>query len=298
MIESYYGEIAGLLTAAFWTVSALAFERATISIGTFSVNIIRLLLGFVFLSIMAYFNRGMIFPLDAGFHAWFWLLISGLVGFVLGDLFLFASFPIITSRISMLVMTLAPPMAAVLGWLVLNENMSLLSILGMVFVVSGIALTIWSRPNGEKKMKLNFPIKGLFYAFLGTVGQAGGLVLSKLGMRDYNPFAATQIRVIAGIIGFSVLIVVLNRWKNLGNAVRNKKAMTAISIGSFFGPFLGVSFSLIAIQHTSTGIAATLMSIVPILIILPAIFIYKQKVSPKEIIGALISVGGVVLFFI
>ncbi len=298
MIESYYGEIAGLLTAAFWTVSALAFERATISIGTFSVNIIRLLLGFVFLSIMAYFNRGMIFPFDAGFHAWFWLLISGLVGFVLGDLFLFASFPIITSRISMLVMTLAPPMAAVLGWLVLNENMSLLSILGMVFVVSGIALTIWSRPNGEKKMKLNFPIKGLFYAFLGTVGQAGGLVLSKLGMRDYNPFAATQIRVIAGIIGFSVLIAVLNRWKNLGNAVRNKKAMTAISIGSFFGPFLGVSFSLIAIQHTSTGIAATLMSIVPILIILPAIFIYKQKVSPKEIIGALISVGGVVLFFI
>ncbi len=298
MIELYYGEIAGLLTAAFWTVSALAFERATIRVGTISVNLIRLLLGFVFLSIMAYFNRGMIFPFDADFHAWFWLLISGLVGFVLGDLFLFASYPIITSRISMLVMTLAPPMAAVLGWLVLNENMSLLSILGMVFVVSGIALTIWSRPNGEKKMKLSFPIKGLFYAFLGTVGQAGGLVLSKLGMRDYNPFAATQIRVIAGIIGFLVLIAVLNRWKNLGNAVRNKKAMTAISIGSFFGPFLGVSFSLIAIQHTSTGIAATLMSIVPILIILPAIFIYKQKVSTKEIIGALISVGGVVLFFI
>ena len=74
--------------------------------------------------------------------------------------------------------------------------------------------------------------------------------------------------------------------------------MTSITVGSFFGPFLGVSFSLIAIQHTSTGIAATLMSVVPVLIILPAIFIYKQKVSIKEIIGAVLSVCGVALFFI
>ncbi len=298
MIESHYGEFAGLLTALFWTVSALAFERATIRVGTFSVNLIRLVIGFFFLCILAYFNRGIIFPFDADFHTWFWLFVSGIVGFVLGDLFLFASYPIITSRIAMLVMTLAPPMAALLGWLVLGETMSSLSILGMFLVIAGISITIWSKPSGDKKIKLNFPIKGLFYAFLGTVGQAAGLVLSKLGMKDYNPFAATQIRVIAGTIGFVALIAFLNRWKNLGNALKNPKAMTSISIGSFFGPFLGVSFSLIAIQHTSTGIAATLMSIVPVLIILPAVFIYKQKVSTKEIIGAFLSVAGVALFFI
>jgi drug/metabolite transporter (DMT)-like permease len=298
MIESHYGDFAGLLTAMFWTVSALAFERATIRVGTFSVNLIRLAIGFVFLCILAYFNRGLIFPFDADFHTWFWLFMSGVVGFVIGDLFLFASYPIITSRIAMLVMTLAPPMAALLGWIVLGETMGKLSILGMVLVIIGISLAIWSKPSGDKKLKLNFPMKGLFYAFMGTVGQASGLVLSKLGMRNYNPFAATQIRIIAGTIGFVVLIAVLNRWKNLGNALKNLKAMTSITIGSFFGPFLGVSFSLIAIQHTSTGIAATLMSIVPVLIILPAILIYKQKVSVKEVIGAALSVCGVVLFFI
>ena len=298
MFTSHYGELAALLTALFWTVTALAFEGATKKVGALSVNIIRLVLGFLFLTTLSWFQRGMLLPIDATAHAWFWLMLSGLVGLMMGDLFLFASYPIIGSRISMLMMTLAPPLAAILGWLILDESMSLMSIAGMFLVLFGIALVIWSRPDGNNKMKLNFPIKGLFFAFMGSVGQAGGLVLSKLGMQDYNPFAATQIRIIAASFGFVVLITVLGRWKNVFKALKHKKAMTGITIGSFFGPFLGVSFSLIAIKYTSAGIASTLMSIVPVLIIAPSVFIFKQKVSLKEIIGAVISVLGVSLFFI
>lgn len=298
MISSHYGEFAALLTALFWTVTALAFEGATKKVGTFSVNIIRLIFGFLFLSVLSYIQRGLFLPIDATQHAWIWLMLSGFIGLMLGDLFLFASYPIIGSRIAMLMMTLAPPLAAILGWFVLNEGMSPMSIVGMFLVMAGISLAIWSRADGKQKMKLNFPLNGLIFAFLGAVGQAGGLVLSKLGMGDYDPFAATQIRIIAGIIGFTILISILGRWKNVFNAFKNKSAMTGISIGSVFGPFLGVSFSLVAIKYTSTGIASTLMSIVPVLIILPSVVIFKQKVSVKEIIGAVISVAGVSLFFV
>ncbi len=298
MISSHYGEFAALFTAFFWTITALAFENATKQVGTISVNIIRLFLGFLFLSMLSYLQRDLFLPIDASRHAWIWLLFSGVFGLMMGDLFLFASYPIIGSRTAMLIMTLAPPFAAILGWLVLNESMSRMSIIGMLLVMAGISLAIWSRSEGKKRMKLNFPLKGLLFAFLGAVGQAGGLVLSKYGMRDYNPFAATQIRIIAGIIGFTILITILGRWKNVFLAFKNKSAMTGITIGSVFGPFLGVSFSLIAIKHTGTGIASTLMSIVPILIILPSVLIFKQKVSAKEIIGALISVVGVSLFFV
>jgi len=298
MISSHYGELAALLTAFFWTITALAFENATKKVGTISVNIIRLLLGFIFLSFLSYIQRGLLLPIDASQHAWIWLLLSGIVGLMMGDLFLFASYPIIGSRTAMLMMTLAPPLAAILGWLVLNESMSIMSIVGMLLVMSGISLAIWSRSEGKQKMKLNFPIKGLFFAFLGAVGQAGGLVLSKYGMKDYDPFAATQIRIIAGIVGFTILISILGRWKNVFLAFKNKSAMKGITIGSVFGPFLGVSFSLVAIKYTSTGIASTLMSIVPVLIILPSVLIFKQKISAKEIFGAVISVIGVSLFFV
>lgn len=298
MFANHTGEFAALLTAVFWTITAMAFEVATKRVGAYSVNIIRLFFAFVLLALLTFFRRGMALPMDASVHAWVWLSISGLVGFILGDLFLFASYAIITSRVSMLIMTLAPPLAALIGWLVLGETMTLISLLGMALVVVGIGLTIWSRPDGEKKLSLNFPIKGLLFALLGAVGQAVGLVLSKYGMRDYDPFAATQIRIISGLIGFGLIISILKRWKNVFRVFTDKKSISRIGLGSFFGPFLGVSFSLIAIQHTSAGIAATLMAIVPVLIIVPSVIIFKQKVTLREVVGAIISVAGVALFFV
>jgi len=298
MIQSHLGELSALLTAVFWTVTALAFEGATKRVGSFAVNLLRLLFGFVFLSALTYFNRGLAFPSDATSHAWIWLGLSGVVGFILGDYFLFSSYPLIGSRMAMLLMTLAPPIATFFGWLVLGETMKLKGLAGMLLVISGIAIAIWNKPNGEKKMQLKFPVRGLIYGFLGALGQGGGIVLSKYGMGQYDAFAATQIRVFVAMIGFALIITFLKRWRNVTRTFKNKPALRGIFVGSFFGPFLGVSFSLIAVQHTNTGVAATIMSIVPVLIILPAVVLYKQKVTLSEIVGAFLSVFGVALFFI
>lgn len=298
MIQSHFGEFAALMTAIFWTITALAFEGATKRVGPFAVNLIRLLFAIVFLSILSYFSRGIAFPTDATPHIWLWLGLSGVVGFIIGDYFLFASYPQIGSRMAMLMMTLAPPMAAFFGWIALGETMNIKGIAGMFLVLLGIGIAIWSKPSGEKKGKLNFPIKGLVFAFIGALGQGGGIVLSKYGMGQYNAFAATQIRVIVSIIGFAIIITILRRWKNVKSTFTNKPAIRGIIVGSIFGPFLGVSFSLLAVQNTNTGTASTIMAIVPVLIILPAVVLYKQKVSLPEIIGAFLSVIGVALFFI
>lgn len=298
MLQHNYGEFAALFTAFLWTFTALAFEDATRKVGTYAVNIFRLVFAFIFLALLNYFRRGMFLPMDATQDAWIWLSLSGLVGFVIGDLFLFASYPIITSRVAMLIMTLVPPATAFLGWIVLGETMNLQSLAGMFLVVFGIGITIWSRASKGEKLKLNYSFKGLLFAFIGAMGQAGGLILSKMGMKDYDAFSSTQIRAISGIIGFIIVLFVMRKWGNVGSTFKNPKALRSITIGSFFGPFLGVSFSLVAIQNTSAGIASTLMALVPIIIILPSIYIFKQKITQREIVGAVISVLGVVMFFI
>lgn len=298
MFQHHFGEFAAILTAFLWTFTALAFEDATKRVGTYAVNIFRLVMAFVFLSILNYFRLGHAFPIDASPEAWFWLSMSGMVGFVIGDLFLFASYPIITSRVAMLIMTLVPPFTAFLGYFVLGETMSLQSLFGMLLVVSGIGLTIWSRGAKGEKLKLNYSLKGILFALIGAIGQSGGLILSKLGMKEYDAFASSQIRAISGIIGFVIVLTVMKKWSKVGLTFKTPKALKSISIGSFFGPFLGVSFSLVAIQNTSAGIASTLMALVPILIIGPSVFLFKQAISRREIIGALISVLGVILFFL
>ena len=297
-MEIRIGELAALFTALCWTVTALAFESASRKVGSVAVNIIRLVMALVLLSLFSYVRRGMFFPLDATAYNWFWLGLSGLAGFVLGDLFLFKAFTVIGSRLSMLMMTLVPPIAAIIGWLLMGEVLSWLNILGMTLTLSGIALVIFNRQKNKLQPVNKVPLKGLLYALGGAVGQATGLVLSKFGMADYDAFSATQIRVIAGIIGFSIIIHVFRRWTAVGNAMKQQKPMLLMLLGATFGPFLGVSSSLIAVQNTATGIASTIMSITPILIIPPTLIFFKQKVSWKELAGAVISVCGVALFFI
>lgn len=295
---NYTGEIAALLTAVFWTITALAFEQASLKVGSLSVNIIRLFIGLLFLSIFTSITRGLFLPFDASGDAWFWLLISGLIGFLFGDLFLFKSYTLIGSRFAMLVMTLVPLMTAISSRIILNEKLSLISYIGMMLTISGISLAIFNRNKEDGKLKLKLSLKGLLFAFFGALGQALGLVISKLGMKDYDPFAATQIRIIAGIFGFVILVTLMKRWPGVISALKHKQGMMGISIGSFFGPFLGVSFSLLAIKHTQTGIASTIMALVPILIIPPAVLIYKQRITVVEIIGVCISFSGVALLFI
>ncbi|MCK9219288.1 MAG: DMT family transporter [Bacteroidales bacterium] len=301
---NHIGEFAALLTAIFWTVTALAFEAASKKLGSLVVNLLRLFVGFTFLSIFVFFYRGILFPIDATPRAWFILSLSGLVGFVLGDLCLFQAFVVIGARVAMLMMALSPPLTALIGWIVLGETLQPLSWLGMALTVSGIALVVLKKhdpdtPNKKiMKMKFNYPIVGLLLGFGGALGQAGGLVLSKIGMKGYDTFAATQIRVIAGIAGFSILFFILHLWKELFHGLTQKKPMLQLSLGAFFGPFLGVSFSLIAIKYADTGVAATIMALVPIFIIPPSMLIYKEKITFKEIAGAILAVSGVALFFL
>lgn len=296
--ENHLGEFAALLTAFFWTVTSLSFESASHRIGSVAVNILRLVIGFAFLSVFCLIRRGLILPIDASYENWLWLSLSGLVGFVFGDLFLFKSYTMIGSRFSMLIMTLVPPITAFFSFIILGERLTLFHYLGMTLTFSGISMAIFSRNGKGEKLSLKLSRKGILYAFGGAVGQALGLVLSKFGLKDYDPFAATQIRIIAGIIGYTMLVTILMRWGNVVKATRNKEGMLLTSLGAFFGPFLGVSFSLIAVKYTEAGIASTIMALVPVFIILPAVFLFKQKVTLPELLGAIVSVAGVAVFFL
>ncbi|MCX6280731.1 MAG: DMT family transporter [Bacteroidetes bacterium] len=298
------GEFAALLTAVFWTVTAITFEAASRKIGSMVVNILRLIIGFLFLTIFVFFYRGYLFPTDASLHNWLWLSLSGLIGFTFGDLCLFQSFVLIGARVSMLIMALAPPMTALFAWMVLGEKLSVQSWIGMAVTMNGIALVVLRRSGENGKsgllniLKFSYPIWGLLLAFGGALGQAVGLVLSKVGMQGYDTFASTQIRVMAGTAGFAVIYSFMGKWKDVLRGITHAKPMALLSLGAFFGPFLGVSFSLIAIKYASTGIASTIMAIVPVLIIPPSMILYKEKISLKEVIGAILAVGGVAIFFL
>ena len=306
MITSHLGELFALLTAFFWTTTSLSFQQATRRSGVLSVNVLRLIIAFIIYALISYFSRGMFLPFDASTHQWIWMSLSGIVGFVFGDYFLLKSYEFISARISMLLMSLSAPIAALISWIFLGESMSFISLFAMFITIFGIVVVITEKKKLDekksgyknKKLQFSFSPKGMLFAFFGSLGQALGLVLSKYGMQDYNVFAATQIRIIASSIGFVILISLIKRWPKVKQTVKDSISMKFILVGSIFGPFLGVYTSLLSVKYTSVGIASTIMAIIPVLIIPPAILIYKEKVTLKEVIGAFIALSGIALFFI
>ena len=106
-------------------------------------------------------------------------------------------------------------------------------------------------------------------------------------------FAGTQIRVAAGIAGFVAVVFATRSWGGVAAAMKDRKALASLTIGSFFGPFLGVSLSLLAVTSGNAGIASAIMSIVPVLIIAPSALLLKERVAPREILGSVVAVAGV-----
>lgn len=293
---NYIGEIAALGVAVSWTASALFFEKAGNNIGALTVNLLRIGLAIVLLGIATFILRGSFFPTDAGAQQWIWLSLSGFVGFFLGDLALFHAYTLVGAPMTQLIMTLAPALTAITGFAFLQENLSFLKILAIVVVVAGILIAMLGKVGSRLQIKIS--LKGFLFALGGAVGQAIGLILSKKGIGDYDPMAATQIRAITGFAAFVVLLSVLRYWPTVRASMKSTADMKSVFWGCFFGPFIGVSLSLYAVQHTSTGVAATLMGLVPIFIIFPTVFIQDRKITWMQIVGSIVSVSGSVLFFV
>lgn len=300
MLTNHWGEITGILTAICWTVSALTFSVATRRAGSLTVNLFRLLFAMIMYMAWSRVMRGIWLPTDATPESWKWLSVSGLIGFVLGDYFLFSSYSYQSAKLSMLIMSLAPPIATIFGVLILHESFTWLNLLGMVLVLSGIAIVILKRESVDDKIThgLNYPVKGLLLAFGGAAGQGIGAVFSKLGMGSYDPFSSSQIRTITGIVGFVLIISLTRNWKNVKRSILHQKALKPLLVGSFFGPFLGVSLSLLAFQHTKVGVASTLIATVPVFILIPSVLFLGEKLNWKEVAGACLAVAGMFVFFI
>lgn len=313
----YKGELIAITVAVSWTACAMFAEVASKRLGSFGLNISRMILSLVMLAVLMFCWTGQPCPMYADTETWLWLSLSGLVGYMLGDYCLMNCYILVGSRIGQLLMTLAPPAAALSGLLLLGERMSLLAIVGMFVTLAGIALCL----SGAKKQTTTEPTdgsrlaKGVLLGVGAAMGQGVGLVLSAKGLVCYTasleahgmlgtdvemliPFASTSMRAVTGLVGFSLWALLSGKLREVRNVGHDVKGTLCMLAATITGPFIGVSLSLMATLYTSTGIAQTIMATSPILILAPSHFIFRQRITLREIAGAIISVVGVTLFFL
>ncbi|HRK32464.1 MAG TPA: DMT family transporter [Tepidisphaeraceae bacterium] len=321
-----YGPYFALGTAVCWMISAIAFENASRRVGSVPVNLIRLLVAFALLSALGWWRFGNVLPAGASAEQWKLLLLSGLLGFFVGDLALFRAFVVLGARLTTLLMCLAPPIAAVTEWLWLGNPITLLQGMGMLVTLAGVSWVVFEKPapedaapgpapEYESEARLGGPgttvleyragqaVRHItpWAIFLGVVAAAGqgvGLVCTKVAMSTppaLDAFTATQIRIIAGVATFIGLVVFTGRVGDCGAALRDRTAVLLLTIGAIAGPFLGVSLLNKAVELIPSGVAQTITSLVPVLIIPISVFVLKEQVRWRAVAGALVAVAGVAM---
>lgn len=227
------------------------------------------------------------------------LFLSGIVGLVLGDTFLFASFKRIGPRISMLIMSFNPAIAAVVAYFVLQEQITGWGISGMVMTLTGIVFVIMQKNETNKLFKIS--VMGIIFAFLAAFGQGIGLILAKMAHTEgeINSLVATLIRIVSAIIILVPVMFFRNGYENVNNGiVKQPKVIGLLVLGSIIGPYLGITLSYLAIIYTEVGIASTLMSVVPVIMLPLSIMIYKEKITLAAVFGTCLAVAGVVILFL
>ena len=297
------GSSASIGAALCWVVTALAIAAAGRRVGSSLVNVSRLIVAVILLAVVHRLIFGNWWP-EVSNESIAWLAASGIIGLGIGDQLLFQALVDAGSRMPTLLLTLAPPLTAIIAWPVLDETLSIMAILGMTITLGGIAWVVAEQESAGGHHP--HPRRGVLLGVGAGLAQAVGLILAKLGMaipdaagHTMDPWSATLVRIVFGVMMAFVLLLILRAKKLKGKqqAGSNRKmsggVLGLIVIGAVFGPVLGVWFSLIGIERMDTAIAATLMSLSPIFILPFASWVEKERITRRAVLGAVVSVVGV-----
>lgn len=295
----YLGEIAAIITSITFAINSALFTEAGKEVGSMVVNRLRLVAASIFLMTAHWIFLGSPWPVEADLNNWIWLSLSGIVGLVLGDAFLFQAFLWVGPRISMLMMSLAPILAAVIARIFLGEILSLRQVGGIALTIIGVIWVIVDKNKNHSKGEGNY-IKGILFGLGGAVGQALGFVLAKNGLGEsFSPISGNFIRMFSAMVVIWLVAGLSGVVKDtLRQGLSHPAALWRIIGGAFSGPFLGVSLSLFALQHTSIGVASTLMALPPIFLLPIDYFYFKEKFGWGAIAGTCVAMVGVAVLFL
>ena len=297
-MENYLGELAALGTSLSFAFGSTMFTVAGRRLTSIIVNRTRLVIAAILLAATHWLTLGSFFPIDAAPERFFWLGLSGMVGLVIGDIFLFQAFVLIGPRLSMLMMSLAPILAPVQAWIFLGETLTGGQVFGIMLTVSGIAWVILEKKGRNENVREYG--RGILFGLGGAIGQATGFVLAKPGVGgDFSPISANLIRMLSAVILLWLITLFQGKAKEtLSTFFNDRKGMFATLGGAFAGPFLGVSLSLFALQRVEVGVASTLTALPPIFLLPISYFIFKERFGWGAVVGTFMAMAGVAALFL
>ncbi len=294
MDEALLGALAALAASACFAVGPTMFTLAGRQIGPVVTLRWRLLLATLMLMLAHAWVFGRPWP------ALPWaqtgpLLLSGAVGLALADSFLFPAFVRLGPRLAMLILNLQPVLATLLAWGFLGERLRVGQWAAMLVVLGGVSLVVLERGTDDNGQPQAWDRVGVALTLAAAALGAVGVLLAKYGMAGQVPaLTANTVRMTGGMLPIWAWAVVRGQARATMRAVQAQpRVLTYLAVGAAVGPGLGMSLSLFAVRTIPVGIATTLTSLPPVLLLPVGRWVFRERITPKAIIGTIVATVGV-----
>jgi drug/metabolite transporter (DMT)-like permease len=293
------GALAALGTAVLWTGSYTAFTLAVRRIGADALNRLRLLFALVLLVLTHLVVEGTPIPLGAEPSRWLWLSLAGVLGFTVADALLFRALLYLGAHRTSMVSALVPVMSTLLAWVAFGECLGWTQILASLGVVAGILLVLAGRRSGEPGAARGRFRLGVVLALGAALAQSTRYLLSVEGMRGgYPPVSTNVIQILAATVAAWAVAGRNQGFAKTLKALRDRRAAAATGAGAACGPFLGVTFSLVALSHVSVGVASTLMAVTPVFLLPVSRLVFGERITWRAYAGTALAIAGVAALFL
>ncbi len=287
------------LTTVLFSISAVCAQRTSKALGGVEANLWRVVLATLMLGLWAH-TKGQ----GIGGPAFSLFLLSGVLGFGLGDVALYQALPRIGSRLSiLLVHCLAAPLAAAVEWKWLGTSMTATQIIAGLFILCGVALAL--APGRHLNVSRRVFWMGVSSGVLAAIGQGLGAVVSRQAYRvgerageHVDGLTAAYQRILAGLT-IALLVWCIVRAKQPkplpDTPARRARIWPWILTNALSGPALGVGCYQWALSQRGTGVVLPIVALTPLVIIPFSRYVEGERPRKRSLVGGVIAVIGVFL---
>jgi drug/metabolite transporter (DMT)-like permease len=292
-LTNFPGEVAALESALCWALGTVIFGKLGQLFPPLFLNFLKGAIAILMLLFTILISDKLLIsisPVSLGL-----LLLSGAIGVGIGDTVYFSALNRLGARRTLLLGMLAPPIAAILALIFLQEQLKMSAWSGIMLTILGVGWVITERVSGKNE-RLEW--RGVMFGILAALAQAIGVILSRAALvnTEITPLWSTLLRVAVGeVLLFFWLIPQAPNVGLLLKPLQSKKVLWTVIFGTFFD-YLLIYLQQMSLKFTAAGIAQALMATSP-LFVLPFAVWMGDQVTIRAVLGVIVAMAGVTLLF-